>query len=203
MSATLLGTSPVAGESLNGLADSLYEVIDGRYVEKPPMSAPETSVASELTIALGSFVRQGQMGRVRGEMLFRLAPDARRSWRPDVAFVSYERWARDRAMPEDDPWEVVPDLAVEVISPTNTANATMDRLEAYFAAGGRSVWIVYPRHGRVYVYDSPTAVRILRSTDEIDGGPVLPGLKLAIASLFEDVPPPAGPAAASARQCHD
>ena len=85
---------------------------------------------------------------------------------------------------------VVPDLAIEIVSPSNSAEEIMIRLDEYFRAGTRLVWVVYPGTSKVYAYDSPTAVRILQAGDDLDGGAVLPGFRLPLAALFEDGPAP-------------
>jgi Uma2 family endonuclease len=90
-------------------------------------------------------------------------------------------------MPSSDPWDVAPDWVLEVISYTNTCDDLMDRLQAYFGAGARQVWVIYPRHQRVYQYTSETAVRVLTPADEIDGGDLFPGLRVPVPALFADV----------------
>ena len=131
--------------------DVLYEVVDGQVVEKPPMGSFETDVATFLTGLLGPFVRERRLGRVMAETLFRIdrAKDLQR--RPDIAFVSDARWPARRRAPNCAVWDMVPDLAIEVISPTNTANYVVDKIADYFGAGVRLVWVVYPRRGLVYV----------------------------------------------------
>ena len=106
--------------------------------------------------------------------------------RPDVSFVSSSRWPLDRGIPRTSAWDVVPDLAVEVVSPTNTAEAVLAKLEEYFRAGTRLVWVVFPDQEKVYVYESPTTVRILQAGDDLDGGAVLPGFRYSLAELFGD-----------------
>ena len=59
-------------------------------------------------------------------------------------------------------------------------------MEEYFRAGVRLVWVIYPDLNQVYVYESPSKVRILHQSDELDGGTVLPGFRLKVAALFED-----------------
>ncbi len=81
----------------------------------------------------------------------------------------------------------MPDLAVEVVSPTNTAVEVIGKVQEYFGAGVRRVWVVYPTVRQVYDYNDPASVRILRDTDALDGDPVLPGLRLPVADLFEDL----------------
>jgi Uma2 family endonuclease len=106
-----------------------------------------------------------------------------------VAFVSYPRWPEDH-VPRAEAWDVVPDLAVEVISPTNLAEEIDDKLTDYFAAGVRMVWVLFPGSGRLYVYRSPEQVAGLDRSDELDGGDVLPGFRLPITTLFEAVTKP-------------
>ncbi len=170
--------------------DGHYEVVAGRVQEKPPMGAFEGDVASLLTVILGGFVKAQRLGRVVSEMLFRLDPATGLSRRPDLAFLSYERWPAGRRALREAAWEVVPDVAIEVISPTNLANDTQDKIHDYFRAGVRAVWVIYPRNELIHVYDSPTSIRVLRaeSGDDLDGGAVVPGFKLALNTLFgEDV----------------
>ena len=77
-------------------------------------------------------------------------------------------------MPTGDAWEVVPDLAVEVVSPTNTSYEVVGKVDEYFRAGVRLVWVILPGRNKVYVYTSPTDVRILQPGDDLDGGPSSP-----------------------------
>ncbi len=60
----------------------------------------------------------------------------------------------------------------------------MEKVEEYFRAGVERVWVVFPGAKKVYVYESPTSVRILTAADTLDGGPVLPGFQLPLANLF-------------------
>ena len=84
----------------------------------------------------------------------------------------------------------MPDLAVEIVSPTNLAEEIDRTITEYFQAGVRLVWVFYPDSGRVYVYQSPTHVGILERDDTLDGGEVLPGFRLPIAGLYEAVARP-------------
>jgi Uma2 family endonuclease len=77
-------------------------------------------------------------------------------------------------------------LAVEVISDSNSANNVQIKMEEYFEAGVRQVWVVYPISSKVYVYESPTSVRILQVGDDLEGGSLLPGFRLSLAVLFEE-----------------
>jgi Uma2 family endonuclease len=169
------------------LDDMLYEVVDGQVAEKK-MSARETEIASLLVGMLTPFLRANRLGRVVGEMLFRidLEKDLRR--RPDVAFVSHTRWSFNRRVPKVTPWDMVPDLAIEVISESNTAYEVQKKIHEYFNAGVSRVWVVYPDEAEVYLYASPTEIQVLKVGQELDGGDLLPGFRLPLTALFEDDP---------------
>ena len=164
--------------------DGLYEVIDGRFVEKP-MEVYECWLATIISNSLNRYVVDNSLGRAIREMLFDFRPTLDRERRPAVAFISFERWARKRRVPHTRSWSVVPDLAIEIVSPTNTADEVADKLEEYFHVGVRNVWVVYPRHSKVYAYTSRTDVRVLVLGDELDGGDVLPGFRLPLQKIFE------------------
>jgi Uma2 family endonuclease len=164
--------------------DGLYEVIDGRVVEKP-MGAYECWLAGEVFDLLNRHVKDNSLGRVVQEMIFDLRPTVDRERRPDVAFVSFDRWARNRKVPQTRSWAVVPDLAIEIVSPTNTADEVAEKLEEYFQVGMRNVWVVYPRQLKVYAYTSPKDVRVLIVADVLDAGDVLPGFSLPVHRIFE------------------
>ena len=120
-------------------------------------------------------------------MIFDLRPTVNRERRPVVAFVSYERWAIDRHMPNTRSWAVVPDLAIEVASPTNTVDDILEKLDEYFRVGVRLVWVVYPRQSMIYVYTSPKAVQVLTVGDVLDAGDVLPGFSVPLQKIFEQL----------------
>ena len=166
--------------------DVLYEVVNGKRVELPPMGVYECRVGTILGGYLEPFVREHQLGRSVIESLFRLTAVDDVQRRPDIAYVSYERWPKSRRIPTTDAWTVVPNLAVEVISPSNTADEIQAKLQDYFRAGVELVWVVYPRQQQIYVYTSPSKVTILERAGDVDGGSVLPGFKLPVAALFED-----------------
>ncbi len=183
--ATTLPTQTVVQEPSTE-EDSLYEIVNGKRVEKPPMGTFNILVASCLDQILGNFVRTNRLGRVAQEMLFRINPTGTPQRRPDVAFVSYNRWPRDRKVDTSNGWNVAPELAIEVISPSNTAGDILEKIQEYFQFGVLRVWVVYPNVRQVYVYESPSSVRVLGITDELDGGDLIPGFRLSLAELFED-----------------
>ena len=170
--------------------EPLYEIVNGQRVALPPMSAYATWLASCLHGRLGSYVEDKGLGTSVTAMLFILDAEHDLRRRPDVAFVSTARWPLDRALPETGDWEVVPDLAVEVISPNDVFKDVLAKVREYFHYGVQVVWVVAPEERQVYVYDSPTHVRILTGQDELTGGEVVPGFRLPLGHLFQHTAAP-------------
>lgn len=166
--------------------DFLYEVVDEDVVELAPMGAYEGWLATVLTEYLGRFVRQHRLGRAVQEVLFDLGAAVQRKRRPDVAFVSYDRWSRQQRVPRAEAWAVVPNLAVEVVSPTDRADDLMNKITEYFQAGVECVWVIFPSQEQVHVYAAPTRVQIYARTDIMPGEPVLPHFQLPLAGLFDE-----------------
>jgi len=148
------------------------------------MSIYASWITARLDHRLGPFAETHSLGTVIPEALFILDAERDLRRRPDIAFVSSQRWPLGRELPESDDWAVIPDLAVEVVSPNDLLKDVLAKMREYFQAGVSQVWIVLPTERQVYVYNSPTDVRILGSTDELDGGKLLPGLRLSVAALF-------------------
>jgi Uma2 family endonuclease len=191
--ATVIEPQPVVVPPLAAESKGLYEVIGDRLVEKPPMGAFEAGLASYLFELLAPFAREGRIGQWVVEVLFNFRPAVDRNRRPDLAFVSAGRWPIDRRPPRSEAWSMVPDLAVEVISPTNSATEVFEKVREYLAAGTRLVWVVYPLGAEIEVHDAanPSIIRRLTRADVLDGGDVLPGFRLELATLFAEGEAPA------------
>jgi Uma2 family endonuclease len=176
-----------------------FEIIDGIKVDLPPMSSYAVTIANRLGRHIGNHAEQNDLGEASVEDLFNLRLSLDRNRRPDVAYVSYQRWPKDRPRPtEGDAWDVVPDLMVEVVSPSDKAEELRTKIREYFEAGARQVWVIYPRERSADLFLSLTSVRVLTDRDDLDGGDVLPGFRLPLARLFppaipRDVPPAANP----------
>lgn len=178
--------SEMTDDSEAVLEDSRYEMVRGVVVELEPMANRAATVAFELGRQLGNHSKSQRLGRVSTETLFLLDPKADSRRRPDVSFVSYERWPRGTPLP-DAAWPIAPDLAVEVVSPTDRAEAALDKVREYFGAGVRAVWVVYPELRVAHVFNSFTSIRVVAGEDTLEGGAVVPGFRLPLATLFEDL----------------
>ena len=171
--------------------EALYEFINGQRVEMPAMSIYAAMIATRLGAKMSYFAASHELGEVIIEEVLAPSPhDLGRKRRPDIAFVSAERLEGGGGLEVvADAADVVPDLAIEVTSPTDRAEDQREKILEYFLAGVRSVWVVYPRLRIVDIYESPTRVQILTEADTLTGDPVLPGFELMLSKLFE----PAGP----------
>jgi Uma2 family endonuclease len=160
----------------------LCELVAGTLVEKAVGNSE-----SILAIWLGGFVCEyltsNPIGQITGpDGGYETVEDQLRQ--PDFAFTRSER-IREARVEESAFWAISPDLAVEVISPGNTAREMDAKLVEYFAAGVRLVWYVDPRQRTVRVFTSPDDVRELTENDILDGGDVLPGFELSIREWFQ------------------
>jgi Uma2 family endonuclease len=167
-------------------SDMLYEVVDGEIVEKQPMGAYEELFGLTLYDQISAYAAPRSLGRAAHEVLFNLAP-LNASRRPDVAFVSKDRWTPGAINLKTPSWNVVPNLAVEIVSPTNRMNEVVGKVHEYFSAGVVSVWVILPEYDQVHVYDSPHSNRILTRDDELTGEPVLPGFRLPLRDWFGEL----------------
>ncbi len=188
---TAVSWNPVASPVLPPPPDdALYEIVDGRYEELPPLGTQAGLVVTRLSRTIGNHAVEKQLGEVACEVLFGLTPKARRKYRPDVAFVSYKRWPMDKPSPTTDPWPVVPDLVVEVVSPNDIAESLQEKVKEYLGAGVLLVWLVYPQLGWVVSYESLHRMRGFTMADELDAEPVLPGFRLPMSELFSNLTAP-------------
>ncbi len=108
---------------------------------------------------------------------------------PDVAFVRWEKFPQGKVATEPIP-SLTPDLAVEILSVSNTAGEIRRKLKEYFLAGTSVVWLVDPIKRTVRVYTAPDASETLEATDTLKGGSLLLGFSLPLRQLFEKLPTP-------------
>jgi Uma2 family endonuclease len=162
----------------------LFELMDGVLVEKT-MGYEESSWTMFLIHVLQAHVLPRNLGIVAGpDGMIKLARGLVRI--PDVSFISWDRFP-GRRRPKAPVLALAPDLAVEVLSPSNTPEEMARKLREYFAAGVRLVWLVDQRARTVTVYTSPDHSEVLRGSDTLTGDPVLPGFAISLKSLFAEL----------------
>jgi Uma2 family endonuclease len=172
--------------------DAPYEVIDGELIAMTPQNISSSDTAHDLYDRLNPHVVKHKLGRVRMETAFALDIEAGTNWVtgslvPDVAFISSER-LREQAkrFPDGDAFQVAPDLAVEIISPSDRFSIVVKKVARYLKYGVRLVWVIDPENRVIYVYtpDQPDG-RALHENDTLTGAPVLPEWSMAVRALLD------------------
>ena len=166
-------------------ADTLHETVNGERREGSHLSPLGAMVASLLLSHLHDFT----LGRKRGVMavktLFRLREKPRLERRPHLAFVADDRLTAPFQPPDGRAaWDIVPNLAVEVITPTITVDDLVDKISDYFAHGVALVWVVYPRQRLIYVYQSRFQLKVLNVNGTLDRSSVTTSFALKVSDLF-------------------
>ena len=156
-----------------------YEYVKGELISMPAASWEHGIVSARIFLCLGLYVRENQLGEV-------VTPDTgfqvgERVLKPDVAFLSTAHLPDDvsRASP------VPPDLAVEVVSPSDAFRRVIEKAFAYLDAGTRLVWVVEPGSKTVTVCRSETDIKLLTRNDTLTGEDVVEGFSCQVAQLFE------------------
>ena len=159
----------------------LFELVDGTLVEKP-MGYKESALAVAIASALREVARPGKLGMVTGESgMIQLFPGLIRM--PDVAYVSRQRLPGGKVPAEPAP-ALVPHLAVEVLSESNTSAEMKRKRREYFTAGVTLVWEVSPPTRTVAVYTSEADSRTLTENDTLDAGVCCPTFGWLCASFL-------------------
>lgn len=162
----------------------LFELVDGVLVEKG-MGYNESALALVIAGLLRAFIVPRNLGLVSGaDGMMRLFPGLVRE--PDVAYVSWARVPGGR-YPTEPIAGFAPDLAVEVLSRSNTKAEMARKRREYFEAGVRLVWEVDPRARTVAVYETPEQATVLDASATLDGGEMLPGFALPLIELFAEL----------------
>ena len=156
-----------------------YEYVKGELIPIPAASAEHGIVSARVFLHLGLYVRENQLGEV-------VTPDTgfqvgERVLKPDIAFLSTAHLPDDtsKACP------VPPDLAIEVVSPSDAFRRVIEKAFAYLEAGTQIVWVIEPGSKTVTVYRSETDIKLLTREDTVSGEDVVEGFSCEVAQLFE------------------
>ena len=160
-----------------GAQDVRYELVEGELIIMSPGMLLHNLIRDNILVALRAFVATRKLGTVVSEQAFQ--PSERTVRVPDVAFVR-----AGRQLASDRPIEGAPDLAVEVVSPSNTPREIEQRISGYFAAGGKRVWVAHPDHREVYIHGLAGVSR-KRADELLEDAELLPGFSVRVLSLFD------------------
>lgn len=157
-----------------------YEVVDGELRMSPAGWRHERAITA-LIVALGTFVHERRLGEVLGSnTLYRLPGGNLRG--PDVSFVASGRLPGPGE--GSGVLEFAPDLAVEVLSPSDRRRQVLDKIGEYLDAGVRRVWVIDLENRTAAVYQSLTRVRQVEEGASIDGEDILPGFSCPLARIL-------------------
>jgi Uma2 family endonuclease len=176
-------TRPITAEQLLAMGDiGRCELINGEIIHMAPAGAEHGGVAMQLAFRIKEHADRHGLGKVYAAetgFILRRGPDHVRA--PDVAFVRTERLPRDvRRGFFDGP----PDLAVEVVSPSDPLSDVAAKVDDWLSAGTVSVWVVDPPNRIIAVYRQANQVLRYRDADELRDEPCLPGLAVRLADVF-------------------
>jgi Uma2 family endonuclease len=158
------------------------ELVRGELAKMTPAGFEHGRIVGLICTKLGSYVERRRLGIVMGaESGFQLARDPDTVRAPDVAFLQTDRVPGSR---EVGFFQGAPDLAVEVLSPSDRASQTLAKVRDWLDAGCRAVWVVDPETRTVTVYRGENRVDTLTVSDLLDSQDVVPGFTLPVAELF-------------------
>jgi Uma2 family endonuclease len=163
--------------------DLPHELVRGVLKVMTPAGGPHGSVVSRLMAALGHHVYSHRLGELfSSETGFLLERDPDTVLCPDIAFVAAARLPAgglERGFPP-----LAPDLAVEVLSPSDNTKQVATKVADYLWLGVRTVWVVSPAERAVHVHDRAGKETLFSEGDILDGGELLPGFRCPVAMLF-------------------
>ena len=163
--------------------DGFTELVEGVIYQMPPAGHDHGERAGNMFLFVAQFVRQHKLGKVYAAetgFILKRNPDTVRA--PDVAFVTAVRAAAQTR--REGFFDGYPDLAVEVISPSETAEQIQAKVQDYLQAGTRLVWLVYPTTQTVTAYGSLQDIRVYTIEDTLTGAEVLPDFSLPVRDIF-------------------
>ena len=168
-------------------ADRMVELVEGELVDMPLPNPIHAAVLCTVSAAIFIHVQERKLGRVLGgdaPFVLERRPEGKDTLRGiDIAFISMERLSG--RLPRK-PLTVAPELAVEVISPSNKAEDIEKKIQQLLKAGTALIWIVYPDLQSVAVHTAYGSVT-LSEPDILTGGEILPDFAIPVREIFADV----------------
>ena len=170
----------------SSVPDGKAELVRGELRLTPPPGAPHGVAGSNIVFTLTTHVRRHALGRVFGDSFgYELVRLPRTVRVPDASFVRAERLPPEGIGPGL--LKFAPDLAIEVLSPSEGASELEEKLDDYLFSGTQLIWVVDPLRRTVMIVPADTPVRWLREGDSLDGGTVVPGLTCPVSEIFEGI----------------
>ena len=173
-----------AEELLEMGSDAGFELIEGVLKEVSPSSSKSSEIGARILIFVGQFVIEHRLGHVTGaDGGFILSSNPHTVVAPDVGYFRGDRYPGGR--PDRGFYPMPPDLAVEVISPTDKRADIVQKQGLYAEAGVPLVWWVDPERRTVTVHRQGLEPAVLDESGTLDGGEVLPGFTLDVKTILD------------------
>lgn len=160
-------------------SEKSYEIVNGQPEEKEMPGARHGVVGANLTGELKIYLKTHPLGVVSVESNFKIGKNERI---PDIAFVATEHIPPE-GIPESI-WEMPPDLAVEIISPSDLHEKVIGKVMEYLEAGVRQVWLVSPEHRTVTIFRSLSEIQVFAGDGELVSEDLLPGFRCPLKEIF-------------------
>jgi Uma2 family endonuclease len=160
-----------------------HEISQGELITMPPPKLLHSRIVRKIFKALEAVLEKSGFGEAVAEAGYVLCREPLTIREPDLSVLSAERI---RSTGVDDYAEGAPELAVEVVSPSDSAEDLEVKVEQYLQSGSRQVWIAYPKTKRIYVFRPGTQPMVLDETQTLEGGDLLPGFSMKVADLFSE-----------------
>ena len=159
-----------------------HELINGELITMPLHGLPHGRIAVRLIAPLSQFVLEHDLGEVLGEIGFLLTEDPDTVIGPDACFITKQRL--QEAGEVEGFWLGPPDIAVEVLSPSDRPSMVNKRILSWFGHGVKQLWIVNEKDRTVTVYRSPTDATTFCGSDHLEAQDLLPGFRLSLDRIF-------------------
>ena len=166
--------------------DGKVELVRGELRVTPPPGAPHGTAAINLVLMLANHVKANGLGRVFADSFGYILTQLPRTVRvPDLSFVRADRLPPEGIGPGL--LRFAPDLAVEVLSPSESASELEEKLADYTVSGTRLIWVVDPARRTVMILNAVQPVRWLQENEILNGDEVVPGFSCKVAEIFEGI----------------
>ena len=162
-----------------------YELVNGELIIVGNSGMEHGNLGAFLCGLLEIYARRNKLGSTfDSSTAFTMKTGNKRS--PDVSFVAKDRLRGLKKLPKGF-FQGAPDLAVEIISPSNTFDEIHTKIVEYFDSGSKLVWVIHPDEESVLVYHKPQPDKLLQRSDSLDGETIIPGFTVPLAELFADL----------------
>ena len=158
-----------------------HEISSGELITLPPAKSLHSRTALIVMKLLQQYLSQYLGSEAIPEAGYVLSRDPLTIRQPDLSVLNTERI---RSTAPDNYFEGAPELAIEIVSPSDSAEDLEIKVRQYLQAGAQQVWILYPKSQDVHVYSPGGPLKVLESRETLEGGATLPGFAVKVSDLF-------------------